>query len=310
MSSTTTLDTQFSWVARQCPGCTSKAVRRVVVECNIDSAKLNSASFSSRKAPEYMHPRMVECADCGLIYATPVLDQEVIARAYATAVFESQEESLRAARTYTRIVFRSLPFFDSSWRVLDIGAGDGSFLRELFHMGWNNLLGVEPSEAPIALADPKVRPLIRCELFRAENFRNEQFELITCFQIMEHVINPAELMRDAFSLLTDGGAVVAVVHDVNAVSARVLGSKSPIFDIEHLQLFSSKTIASLLRDAGFTNVDVRPIWNRYPLQYWLRLLPLPVPIKRAALKVAKDRIGRISCPLRAGNLLAIGRKAC
>ena len=95
-------------------------------------------------------------------------------------------------------------------------------------------------------------------------------------------------------------------HNRRAFSAKVLGRKSPIFDIEHLQLFSPVSVRHLLERAGFSRVEVRPVFNRYPLRYWARLFPFPAGSKQRILKVLQSmRMGRWVIPLPAGNLAAI-----
>jgi len=100
---------------------------------------------------------------------------------------------------------------------------------------------------------------------------------------------------------------VFVCHDRRALSARLLGFRSPIFDIEHLQLFSPSSARALLEKAGFTGVEIRPLWNRYPLHYWLRLFPLPPSWKARVVSAAKAAgFGYWPVALPAGNLAAIG----
>ena len=65
--------TRFEWIDRPCPLCKSSNDSRVFAESNIDLATLTEFAFASRKLPEYMHPRLVECADCGMLYGSPVL---------------------------------------------------------------------------------------------------------------------------------------------------------------------------------------------------------------------------------------------
>ncbi len=60
-----------------------------------------------------------------------------------------------------------------------------------------------------------------------------------------------------------------------------MGTKSPIFDIEHLQLFDRPTGAALLRNAGFDSIKVSSVRNRYPIDYWIKLFPLPKTCKAA-----------------------------
>jgi len=298
---------QLEFVPRSCPLCGDER-SRVFTESNVDPEQLNESSFSSRKLPEYMHSRMVECSGCGLLYANPALRPEILAGAYKDATFDSQRESQFAASTYRDFLER---YLSEEYRrsALDIGAGDGAFLEQLLELGFHQVLGIEPSDAPIAAAKPEIRKHIRRGLFRTGEFAKESFDLITCFQVMEHVPNPVEIVTEAFTLLRPGGMSFMVVHNCRALSARMLGTKSPIFDIEHLQLFSKRTCFSLFGRAGFSRITVTPLWNRYPLQYWIKLFPFPQSLKRTLISVgAMCRLGESIIPLPAGNLAVVGYK--
>ena len=133
--------------------------------------------------------------------------------------------------------------------------------------------------------------------------------LITCFQTFEHLFDPSQMCRDAFRLLRPGGAVLFIGHNRRAVSARLMGRRSPIFDIEHLQLFSPASARRLVSSTGFVNVEVGPLLNRYPINYWSKLLPLPPSPKRRLIGLLNAlRVGRLAVPLPAGNLFIIGYK--
>ncbi len=105
---------------------------------------------------------------------------------------------------------------------------------------------------------------------------------------MEHVFDPLQLCRDAHRITKDGGAFFIVCHNRRAVLARVLGRRSPIYDIEHLQLFSPRSVRVLLERAGFRDVEVRPVVNRYPTGYWAKLLPAPARIKDSLARAARQ----------------------
>jgi SAM-dependent methyltransferase len=275
----------------------------------IDESRLDSFSFSSRKSPEYMHYRLIACPSCDLLYANPAPAPGALASAYRDAAFDSSEESRFAADTYIEILAGILNRLPDRAGALDIGAGDGAFLERLLDLKLTDVAGLEPSQAPIAAARDDVKPLLRRGLFSARDFKPGSLSLVTSFQTLEHVDDPLSLCRDAYALLKKGGAGVFVCHNRRALSARLLGLKSPIFDIEHLQLFSPASAWFLLERAGFTDIQVRPIWNRYPLHYWLRLFPLPASQKERLVASAKSSaIGRSSIALPAGNLAAIGFK--
>ena len=169
---------------------------------------------------------------------------------------------------------------------------------------------MEPSLAPIQSAEDDVRPLIRQGLFEPGVFSPDSFSLITCFQTIEHIDHPVMIPAESMRLLKPGGALLLICHNRRSLSAKLMGRKSPIFDVEHLQLFSPRSVRQLLERAGYKDVTVRPLVNRYPISYWLRLMPLPRGLKRIlSAGLQKVRLADLLIPLPAGNLVVYGFKS-
>jgi SAM-dependent methyltransferase len=300
---------QLEMVSRDCPICGSADKSHVFAEADFDAARWDAFAFASRKVPEYMHYRLVACPRCDLLYADPLPTLDTLAAAYREAAYDSAEEARYAARTYARCLSPFLQQLPDRCGALDIGAGDGAFLEQLLRCGFSDVVGVEPSAAPIAAATEEIRPLLRQGLFRAQDFECGRFRLITCFQTVEHLYDPLAMCREAYALLRKESAFCCICHDRRAFSARLLGERSPIFDIEHLQLFSPRSVRFLLEQAGFVDVQIKVVVNRYPLRYWLKLFPLPAAFKRRLLTVLqKNRLGALPLAIPAGNLAAIGWK--
>lgn len=292
---------------RTCPICGSSASARVFAAANYDLTKLDAYAFASRKTPEYMHHRLLECAVCDVLYADPVPSAEVLGAAYRQALFDSGVEAGFAARTYARLLPAIEPHIPDQSGVLDIGTGDGAFLAMLLSRGYTGVCGVEPSAAPIAAAAPAIRPLIRHGLFAAEDYTPQSFSLITCLQTLEHLSDPLAICKDIWALLKPGGALLIACHNRRGFTNRLLGKRSPIFDIEHLQLFSPISAKRLMENAGYVNVHTRPYVNQYPFHYWLKLLPLPTKLKPAMIGAAKKiGMGHLPLPMPAGNLGVVG----
>ncbi len=292
---------------RPCPVCGADCSENLFAEANYNTAKLDAFGYASRKTPERMHLRLVRCNACDLIYATPIPSTDVLADAYEVAAFDSGEEAACAARTYIAHIKRHAHKLPDRIGALDIGTGDGAFLERLLENGFSGVAGVEPSEAPIKAAKEHIRPLIRKGIFYESAFQQESFSLVTCFQTMEHLPDPSTACIAAFRLLKRGGLFAVACHNHRAFSAKLLGLNSPIFDIEHLQLFSPRSVTRLFEKAGFKEIDVRQVINTYPLHYWVKLLPLPANAKLVSmLRVAG--IGYIPVPIPAGNIFAVGFK--
>ncbi|MBK5276312.1 MAG: class I SAM-dependent methyltransferase [Desulfuromonadales bacterium] len=296
-------------ISRQCPVCGSSDTSRVFAEANFEFGRLDSFAFASRKMPEYMHYRLLDCPTCDLLYANPLPSENYMAAGYGEAAFDSGIEAHYAAKTYAEVLADFIERLPDRHGTLDIGTGDGAFLERLLESGFDGVLGVEPSRAPIAAARDDIRPLIREGIFHDADFEPGSFSLVTCFQTLEHLHDPLVMVCAVEKLLKPGGAAFFICHNRRALSARLLGRKSPIFDIEHLQLFSPQSVRYLLEKAGFSDIRVMPIANRYPLNYWLRLLPFPLGAKHTLI-AALDRmgIGRVTVAMSVGNIAVVGFK--
>lgn len=278
-------------------------------EARLDKARLDNFAYASRKNPEYMHHRLLQCKECDLIYASPVPDQAELESAYEVAAFDSQRESEYAAATYAKTLSPVVGLLPDRIAALDIGAGDGAFCSQLLKMGFENVVGLEPSMAPIEAAAPDIRHCLRQEMFTPGLFPASHFSLVCCFQTIEHVLTPLELCKEAARILKPGGVLCIVGHNRRAISCRILGRRSPIFDVEHLQLFSPVSISKLLSQAGLQSIETRTLWNTYPTSYWARLFPFPRVVKSSLIRALNaSRIGNIPISLPAGNLVAWGTR--
>ena len=135
--------------------------------------------------------------------------------------------------------------------------------------------------------------------------RGQEFDLICAFHVVDHLTQPSETLHSLCECLAPGGLVLIVCHDVEAWSAKLLGSLSPIFDVEHVYLFSQETIARLLTICGLEVVEVGSLKNRYPLSYWLRMAPFGKWLDQ----LTPNSVGRLSIALKAGNLYVLGQKS-
>lgn len=293
---------------RPCPVCgASTSEASPFLEENVDETRLGPLSYASRKPPEFMNLRLVRCGVCDLIYADQPPSPEELAHSYHVAEYDSSEEANSAALAYIRGLRPALAQLSRRHAALEIGTGTAVFLEHLVGTGFETVIGVEPSRAAIEAAPAHRQSWIREGVFEEQEFKDNSFDLICCFMTLEHVADPATVVQTAYRLLAPGGALALVVHDHRSWVNRLLGRRSPIIDIEHMQLFSCDSVGTLLRKFSYSNIEIRSFKNRYQIRYWWRLSPLPNLIKvPVGWLLDRTPLGRVYLAANVGNLLAIG----
>ena len=253
--------------------------------------------------------RLVRCTVCDLVYASEPPAQSELAHAYHVADYDSSEEANDAAQSYISAMQPLLAVMERKDRVLEIGSGTGALLEMLNDQGFTEMIGVEPSAAAISAAPSHRRSWLRQEIFLEKHFEPQSFDLICCFMTLEHVRDPMSVAEAAKRLLRPGGAFVTVTHDYRGFVNRILGKRSPIIDIEHMQLFSKRSLRKLFERSGFETIELKSFCNRYALRYWVRLLPVNSRTRRG-LTAALEAIGVADLRLRinVGNILSYGYK--
>ncbi len=265
--------------------------------------------FSARRLPDRVHYRIVTCDFCGLVRSDPVASEELLAALYASSRFDYGEEVESIQATYGRALRDLEARSTRREALLEIGCGNGFFLQQARLQGWKRVRGVEPSADALAKAPPELDGAIVRDVMRAGLFAAKSFDAVCLFQVLDHISNPVELLDECFDVVRPGGHILALNHNVSAWSARILGERSPIVDIEHTYLYSPATMLDIVAKAGFTDARVRSVRNTYSLAYLARLAPLPAGVKARAMSLLRlNAIGRMRLTVPLGNLCLIARR--
>src|SRR3989442_339487 len=235
-----------------CPICHTHDNARELYPAKLTHAAFNPETFSARRLPDRVHYRVVRCNSCGLVRTDTVAKPATQAELYRKSTFDygAQVENLRI--TYGRYLAK-LP---KPGALLEIGCGNGFMLQEALEQGYTSVTGVEPSADAVARADPSIRGKIVCDIMRPGLFAPNSFDAIAMFQTFDHIPDPNALLDECISVLKPGGVLLCVHHNVEAASAKLLGERSPIIDVEHPFLYSPPTMTRIASDHGFPVVEV------------------------------------------------------
>lgn len=140
-------------------------------------------------------------------------------------------------------------------RLLDVGCSCGYFLEVAAAAGFD-VHGVEFSRSAIDAAVPDVRSRI-VEGTLEQAAPSGPFDVISAFDLLEHVHDPRGFLAQCRSLLAPGGTLVVSTPDTDHVLRPLMRSRWPMLQpMQHLHLFSRRALAQTLRAAGFEDVRV------------------------------------------------------
>jgi 2-polyprenyl-3-methyl-5-hydroxy-6-metoxy-1,4-benzoquinol methylase len=205
---------------------------------------------------------IVRCNKCGLIFINPRPDYEELKRyypeGYHSVVCENeltQEQRKNLNLIYNKR-YKFLKKFKSAGRLLDVGCGDGLFLNFIKNKGWE-VCGVEPSKLASDFAKNKLNlKIYNSDLINA-HLEESDFDVITMWEVLEHIPNLNENLKEVCRLLKEDGIFIASVPNFRSIQRVLFGKywyaiKAPT----HLYHFTSNTLRKLLFNNGFLNVKV------------------------------------------------------
>lgn len=290
-----------------CILCGGRGEDRVLFRPRLSPASFSGQAFSARRKRRREHYGIVRCKTCGLVRSNPVLAPAQLTALYADSEFLFDEEAPYAAETYAQLTAELLGDDLAQGRfrtLLEIGCSSGFYLEKALALGIPDVLGFEPSRQCHQRANLTVRPYMVEDIFRSELVGQRHFDLAASFHVLDHLPNPLDVLRQVTEVLNPGGRLLLVCHDVDAFSAKLLRDFSPIFDVEHIYLFSENTLSRLLVTLGLEVERIGPLANTYPLGYWLRMAPF----FKHLLPWLPESLLRKSLTVKAGNLFALARK--
>ena len=132
--------------------------------------------------------------------------------------------------------------------VLDVGCRTGDFLMHFKKT--IRRTGVEISSHFAEIAQMRGLEIINNALENT-SFK-EQYEVVTCFAILEHLQEPLKFLTSLQSLVQPGGMLVIMIPSIQSVKARGLNLKWHMLSPpEHLNFFSTYFLDSFLRERQF-----------------------------------------------------------
>jgi 2-polyprenyl-3-methyl-5-hydroxy-6-metoxy-1,4-benzoquinol methylase len=133
-----------------------------------------------------------------------------------------------------------------------VGCGIGYFLEEAKKRGWE-VYGTEFTDEAIEICEAKGINMQKGVL-SPEDFDPNSFDVITSFEVLEHINNPQEEITNFHKILRKGGLVYLTTPNFNSLLRyRLKSAYNVITYPEHLSYYTKRTIHRLFKNKGFKN---------------------------------------------------------
>lgn len=248
---------------------------------------------------------LFRCTSCRALLRLPRLEANQLEELYAGGSADAWAPS--GDRSDWRLVISYLEKGNApSLRVLDIGCGDGSLLAKM--QSRHQRAGIEPN--PISAQ--RASALADVEIFRslADIPAGIEFDFITLVDVIEHFLNPFEILNQIIQLLAPGGKIVITTGNADHWTAKTFKNNWWYVSYpEHVTVISRTWLNTICPLAGLRVIECKE-FNRASLSFPMRIAALIAGICNAlAPGLMQSLLSYLLGPAPNGRLRSLGAGA-
>ena len=214
-------------------------------------------------APDRFHLRtdrycLVRCSDCKAVWLANPPRPEEMGRHYTEDYHRcivAAGEGSAASRWKDQV--RLISHYKRKGSILDIGCSSGGFLSTMKGTDWE-LYGIEMEESTAERAREGTGATVFVGDAIVAPFQRSSFDVITAFDVLEHVYSPQQFLTRVLAWLKPGGIFYAMMPNIDSWEARVFGAHWYGLELpRHLFHFSPTSLRHLMGKIGFEEVCVK-----------------------------------------------------
>lgn len=201
------------------------------------------------RIPGYEAAHLCQCKSCNFVFSQQIPSQQELIEHYEGYGRNDYLSPLTILR-YNELL-DEFEQYRNSGKLLDVGCGIGYFLEEAKKRGWE-VYGTEYTDEAVEICSKKGIQMNQGKL-ETSNYDVESFDIITSFEVLEHINNPVEELTNFNSLLRKGGLVYLTTPNFNSLLRyRLKAAYNVICYPEHLSYYSPKTLKKVFSKSGFS----------------------------------------------------------
>lgn len=209
-----------------------------------------STDLKSIKTYDFAY--LKKCRGCGFVFSERIPTPETLAAHYETYSRDDTISDITLKR-YTELLDR-LEKIKPLQKILDVGCGNGHFLKVAKDRGID-AYGTEFTDKAVEVCHQKGIQMHQ-GILNPTNYTTK-FDLITSFEVIEHIYNPCQEVAHFYELLQKGGLVYVTTPNFGSISKYILKENWSIVEYpEHLSYYTSKTLRQLFEKQGFKTLSI------------------------------------------------------
>ncbi len=229
------------------------------LKCNICQS-LNIDNFLIKDNWE-----IVRCSNCKIVFVKDFPSDRVLEDLYGEDFFKDGQKSpteglkLHNNPAYINAIKRieRIKKYDHcNGRLLDVGCATGIFLKAA-NASFKYSFGIDISKYATGFAVKELNVNAKYGTISDLNFSQQYFDVITMWDVIEHVKDPNKYIDKISNIIRTGGLLVLSTGNIESLMFKIQKKKwHLLIPPKHLFYFSPKTISMLLNKYGFRVLNI------------------------------------------------------
>ena len=212
------------------------------------------ASQAHRVHMDFAEIPVFRCHDCSFIYSSKIMPPETLSSYYAESFGGKRQMQGQVVNARVNsALFKRLLKGESIGKntLLDIGTGYGFFLDAIRRNHGMQVSGVELSIEEAEFGRKQLHLDIRDVALAQAGLESASYDIVTAFEVIEHIEDPSAFVAELASYLKPGGILIIATDNFESPVVRSLGKSFPKWiPHTHVSHFSPVTLARVIEKNG------------------------------------------------------------